>query len=341
MGDRFGAMTLPATAGQLDPALATLLDFARTVLLASVQPGWAGADPRQIVNTIGAYDPRRGGLIDDKLPGLFAWRARGDFEDLAQGFVEHDGTITLAWVFPPGKTERRELQDATVTALAKALAVALSDGRHPDWAHPADVAVPEAVRLAAAAPVVDTTYSGAGLDGAVGAGPFAEPRRLRFTTTAGAWDISRPIVVTATLPDGEEWTEEVYLTSATGPETIDTVWTYAGATSVFVPEQPGGGTLAIGLATANGSEHGSLIKDRLGATSLQCQGWRREPIELRGHPGGQAQRYDAVTFAIELQERRERTADAFDYPALDDAPDGIGMIAEIRRADTITLVYGD
>lgn len=341
MGDHFGAMTLPATAGQLDPALGTLLSFARAVLLASVQPGWGDLDPRQIVHTTGAYDPRRGAIVDDKLPGLFAFRSRGDFTDLAQGLVEHEGAITIAWIFPPGRVERRELQDAVVVALAKALAVALSDGRHPAWTHPDDEADPDAIRLPAAAPTVDTTYSGAALDGAVGAGPFAEPRRLRLTTTLGNWDTTKPIVVTAPLPDGTEWTEEILLTSPTGPEEIDTTWTYAGATEFFVPEQPSSaGTLAVGLATANGSEWGSLIKDKLGATFLQCDGWRREPIELRS-ANGTAQRYEAVTVAVQVQERRERTADAFDYPLLDDCPDGIGMIAEVRRTDTVSLVYGD
>lgn len=334
MSDQFGAMTLPAAAGKLDPALGVLLDFARAVLLAELQAGWAGTDgaePRGLVNLITAADPARGGVLDDKLPGLFAWRRKGDLEELAGGLVRHEGEIVLAWLWPPAKAKRRSLQDSVAVALGKALASALSDGRHPAWTHAEDAAVPQAIKLAAAAPLANITYSGTDLDGPVGANAFPAPRRVLLTLGTGNWDTSKAITIYGPLTDGTPWEEQVYPTNPTGPEELETSWIFTQVDAVDVPEQPSAlGTLAIGTASASGGL-GSLIETHLGG-EVRCAGWQREDVQI-GVNGGPALRYPAVLVRVHLCETRLRDGSALGYESWG----AVGMTGQIISINGITI----
>lgn len=335
--DSFGAMALPAALGGLDPALTNLLAFAQAVIVHELQTAWAGAAPDEpwtVVNGTFAEDPTRCTLVERDLPALFAYVPSGKFEDRGEGYVHEQSTIKLLWLFPPASRERRRTQDVVVRSIAKTLTAAIGDGRHVAWVATEDAALPQAIKLPAAAPLAAVTYSGAALDGAVGAASFAFPARISLTTTAGGWDIATPVTVTATLADGEEQTEDVYLTSATGPETVETAWIYSAATSSAVPEQPSAaGTLAIGTSAAPGSEYGSLISQKMGANRVRVSGWKREAITIQ-RAGGQPMPFEGACFDVAIEETRLRTAATFDYPALL-AEDG--MLGSIVSQDGITV----
>ena len=358
--DSFGAMGLPAVLGGLDPALSALLAFAKAVIVHELQTAWAGVAPDEpwaVVNETFAGDPAKRLVVERDLPALFAYVPGGKFEDKGGDGYQHEASvIKLLWLFPPASRERGALQDLVVRSIAKALSKALGDGRHVAWtsdedaalpaairiAHAAPLAsttyagaaLPEAIKLPAAAPLGDTTYAGAALDGAVGAASFAKPSRILFTTTAGDWNVADPITLNATLPDGTSQREEVYLTSATGPETVESAWIYSAATSFAVPEQPSAaGTLAIGIASAPGSEFGSLISQKMGATRVRVTGWKRETITIQ-RTGGQAMPFEGACFDVAIEETRTRSAATYDYPAL---PADDGMLGSVVSNEGLTV----
>ena len=342
MSDRFGAMTLPAVAGGLDPALDNLLAFARAVLLAQLRAAWARTlDTTSIVESSAACVPAQGGGIalftEGKLPALFAWRPKGSFEQLGVGFVRQEAEVHLAWVFPTQNAEKRATFDRVVGALTKVLATAISDGRHPSWVHDADKAVAQDILLATSAPLVETAYEGAGLTGTIGDEPFPVARRVLLTTTAGSWNTTDPLVVEGELEDGTAWSESVLLTAAGGGETIETAWIFGKVTKVTVPGQPASmGTLAVGRSTASAIEYGSLIAEHMGASNVQCSSWQREPIRLVV-ADSPPKVFDAVLFRISLQETRDRTPSAMGYPSLDDAAGGLSNFSQIVSLGGLTV----
>ena len=342
MSDRFGAMTLPATAGALDPALDNLLAFGKAVLIAQVRAAWARTlDTTPVVRSISACVPAEGGGIalftEQTLPALFAWRPKGTFEDLGVGFVRQESEVYLAWVFPTQNPEKRARFDAVSGALAKVLASALSDGRHSSWTHDSDKAVAQDILLATPAPAVDAIYENADLTGAVGNAPFPAARRVLITTTVGTWDTSLPILVEGELDDGTAWTESVFLTNAAGGESVETAWIFSRVTRVSVPGQGvSTGTLAIGRSAASAVEYGSLIAEHMGASNVQCSGWQREAIRIIV-ADAPPRVFDAVLFRIVLQETRDRTPDAMGYPTLDSAAGGLSNFSQIVSLGGLTV----
>lgn len=336
--DSFGAMGLPAVLGGLDPALSSLLAFAKAIIVHELQTAWAGVAPDEpwaVVNETFAADPTKRIIVERDLPALFAYVPGGKFEDKGGDGYQHEASvIKLLWLFPPAARERGALQDLVVRSIAKALSKALGDGRHVAWTSDEDAALPEEIKLPAAAPLGDTTYAGAALDGAVGAASFAKPSRILFTTTLGDWNVADPITLNATLSDGTSQREEVYLTSATGPETVESAWIYSAATSFAVPEQPSAaGLLSIGLASAPGSEYGSLISQAMGATRVRVTGWKRETITIT-RTGGQAMPFEGACFDVAIEETRTRSAATYDYPAL---PADDGMLGRVISEEGLTV----
>jgi len=340
MSDHFGAMTLPVTPGGLDPALTLLLDFAKAVLISEASDAFRAEDttePNSVVAVTEPWDPRRGITVEQKFPGLFAWGMKGNFEDVGVGFVRSQGDIVIAWIFPPARPERRALQDKVARPLAKILATALSDGRHPSWVHAADRAVVDAIRRTAAAPIVDTVYEGTDLDGVVGAGAFPIPRRVLFTFGAGTWDTTRAVVVEGALEDGTEWSDSVTPMQVGGVESIETAWIFSRVDRVRVPGQAGGGgPLSVGTADSSGVEHGSLIAEHVGASTLRCVGWQREVLQLP-IKDGPPQPLQAIIFQISIQEMRDRTPNAMGYPTLDSAAGGLSNFSQIVSLGGLTV----
>ncbi len=323
MTDHFGKLYLPVPAGDMAPKLGVLLAFSKAVLIAQVQTAFAEAapvEPREIVHATFAEDPRRCVFSEVRdLPALFAFEPKGEFDPgpIGDGFNRAQGKISLWWLFPPSDKERKRPMDKAPAAMARALSAALRDGRHPSYVHASDAAVPGAVRLAAAAPTVDTTYSGAGLDGAVGSAVWTTPGRVLLTKTAGDWDTSQPVSIVATLPDGTTHAEDLYFTSATDAETVEGAWIISAVISAFVPAQPSAvATLAIGQALAPSADLGSSVQEHTGTHRLALTAWERRDCIIERKDLA-ALKFDGVHFEISYEETRSRTADALSYDTLD------------------------
>jgi len=318
--DTFGAITLPLAAGDMSARLEVLLAFARAVLINAAQTAWAGVaplEPNQVVAMTRAENPRVNPFVERlELPALWAFEPKGQFDGavsyFGDGYQHGSSTIHLWWLFPPAMKENDF--DPAPAALARVLAAALRDARHPAYVHAADAADADAIRLSAALPVGDTTYTG--FDGVIGGADWPTPGRVTVTKSAGAWDTALPVVVTVELPDGTEHAESLYFTSAGAAETIEAAWIGVRVVSVAMPGAQTG-TFSVGSALAPSAEYGSPIRDRMAVHRIALTSWERKELAIDVRNGAQAQRFDGVLFTIEIEESRDRTAEALGYATLD------------------------
>lgn len=324
MTDQFGALALPVPVGGLAVRLRVLADFARAVLVSQVQTAFAGVaplEPNEIAAAAYTEDPRKCVFSSAyHLPAVFAFEAKGTFaEGVGDGYGQSSSTISLWWLYPPADRERRRPFDSIAGDLARVLAAAIRDARHPAYVHEDDAAAPEAIRAAATAPAVDIVYDGADLAGTIGAGDWPTPGRVLLTKSAGAWDTASPVTVTVVLADGSEHAEEAYFTSATDAEAVECAWIGDRVVSVAVIGQVTTAKLAVGTALAPAAEHGSPLRDRMGVHRLFLASWERRDLAIETRPGApaQGQKFDGVCFDVQIDETRDRTGEALGYEEID------------------------
>jgi hypothetical protein len=103
----------------------------------------------------------------------------------------------------------------------------------------AAIADVDAIKTAIATVAATATYTGAGLNGAIGAAAFGITQTFTVKTrsNAGAYHIVDPIVVTGTNARGETITDSLYLTAENGNETIEGTIAFISITSIAVPAQ--------------------------------------------------------------------------------------------------------
>jgi hypothetical protein len=309
----FGAITLPIASPDTgesvsDPALDVLLSFCKAVLNAEASTAWgvraAGETP--IVRETFAHNPEVGDFVDRDLPALFLYReGGGTFEDDGIDFQRENTTLRLRWVMPDGEQIRRTDRTPILSGIGKALAAAISAGRHPSWVVATDLADTDALRLPAATSTSPQTISGAGFNGALAGDGVHAARPISITTTAavGAYNTTDPIELTFLLKDGDEFTEEVYLTNANGGETVAAIWPAALEVSAVIPAQLlTTGTIAIGYADSPEVTLGSLVKRTAGLSRLELAGPGRPntlPITVEE---GKTLRYSTIDFDLRIQE---------------------------------------
>ena len=125
----------------------------------------------------------------------------------------------------------------------------------------------------------------------------------------------------------------------TPAETIEAAWIGVRVVSVAVP---GGqtGTLSIGTALAPACEFGSPIRERMAVHRIVLASWERKELSIAVRNGAPAQSFDGVLFTIDVEETRDRTADALGYATLDATTGyhgtvtstGGGVSAEVEEA---------
>jgi hypothetical protein len=110
----------------------------------------------------------------------------------------------------------------------------------------------DAIVTSVASANTEQTYSGAGLDGVVGAGTMSPPRNITFTTSSHADIDAVACVITGLDIDGNALTETVTLTDG-GGVTDAGVKAFASVSSIVIPAQSGsGGTVEIGFGVLIG-----------------------------------------------------------------------------------------
>jgi hypothetical protein len=114
------------------------------------------------------------------------------------------------------------------------------------------VADANAIKTSVASAASIQTYTGAALDGTIGAGAISPPRNITITTTSHADIDAVDVVITGTDSTGATVTDTITLTDA-GNTTDSGVKCFATVTSIVVPAQSGtGGALEFGTGLVMG-----------------------------------------------------------------------------------------
>ena len=94
-----------------------------------------------------------------------------------------------------------------------------------------------AIKTSIATVAAAVTYSGAGLNGAIGAGAIAPSALITVKTSAsgGAYIITSPIVITGTNYLSDTITDNITLTLTGGNETVATKQPFSSVTSIAIP----------------------------------------------------------------------------------------------------------
>lgn len=348
MADDFGALALPAPvpadgATVTDPCLDTLLAFCQAVLTADVSAAWAHVCPgKQPAEFLFTHNPTERSFNANKLPALYLYRTTGTPEWMADDFHAVVSKLRLQWVFPKVPQERQRLRDPIINGLSKSLTRALWRGRHPAWVVPGDLAQPTAIKLAVATSTSAQSYSGAALNGAVGAGPIYAARSVSVTTApaAGAYDVADPIVVTGVDGGGNALVDQIVLTKPNGGETVSTLFHFGAAASVaFHAQTLTTGSFTIGYADSPERDLGSLVKRYAGLTQLRlATAGTAKALVIRMKDDGQRKGdagppevFEMVEFDISIEELLEQDRGAF--AAFANAQAGAGLSSDILQQD--------
>lgn len=140
----FGAVDFPVLAQDPlgDPALETVLAFAKAILNEHLKSVWGGVAKRPqgespVRNTY-AHNPADLVFNNNTLPALFCWREQGQAERIASAIVVDKSVLQLVWVFPAAQEAVQQKRQPLVNAAAKLLLAGFLRGRDPAWKHPDD-----------------------------------------------------------------------------------------------------------------------------------------------------------------------------------------------------------
>lgn len=340
MADTFGGLTLPAPTTDSpigDPAIGKLLGFFKAVVNAYVGDAWATLRPRAgdealpIRNT-SSDDPHLRTFNEKDLPTLFMWRRQGKPVDWASDLQVSEDLVRGLWVFPPEPQFKQTPRSPFGNSLVKALVKALNLGRDPAWFDTGDTEVTalsyaadaDSIKTSIATSLTAQSYSGAALNGVVGATVMSPRRALTVTTTAeGAptYNTTDPIVWTYIDWCDQEVTTSVMLTSTTALQTITTVIEAKRVVSVAPPAQLlATGAFTFGTAAVVG--RGSVLTTRAGLMKCDITEWQPVKLDIQVlDDDGRVdlvKSYSAIQIELAIQERH--TVDLEDssrFPAID------------------------
>ena len=345
MVDRFGALELPLvvpSAGHQpgDAALGPLSSFCAAILNAYGTTAWQSVAPGMpCVRTVYTHDPTDYVFNERDLPALYVTRNRGKAEWLADDWAASRDTITAWWVFPPAQQATQRVRDNITNGVVRLLQAAIARGADPAWQWSGDTrptsatlaAAPTAIRTSHATPTSPATYSGAALDGAVGAGTVSPPRPVTLTLggDADAWTAGSTITVH--YLDRLGFARAETFTVAAVPHTFTTGYDATAVESIDVDAQAGAtGTLSAGLGAYAG--HGSALLGVTGATWLDLEDWKDSILPIQMGNGGDVRNYDALELTFSIVEKLTTdTANAARFTAQDVS--GHGPLLTLTRDD--------
>lgn len=345
MADRFGALALPLvvpSAGHQpgDAALGPLSSFCAAILNAYGTTAWQSVAPGMpCVRQTFTHDPTDYVFNERDLPALYVTRNRGKAEWLADDWAASRDTITAWWVFPPAQQATQRVRDNITNGVVRLLQAAIARGADPAWQWSGDTrptsttlaAAPTAVRASYATPTSSTSYSGASLDGAIGAGAVSPPRPVTLTLggDADAWTAGSTITVN--YLDRLGFARAQSFTVAAVPHTFTTSYDATAVESIDVDAQADTtGTLSAGLGAYAG--HGSALLEMTGACWLHLDDWKDSILPIQMIGGGETRNYDALELTFSIVEKYTIDAtDAARFQAQNVA--GHGPLVTLTRDD--------
>ncbi len=351
MADTYGALEVPVqvpvgTDAVADPAQTRVAEYLQTFLNTYAQTafdrlGYVPVKSVQVpvVRTIWTHDPADYVFSEAHLPALYVTRTGGKRPEWrAEDYRIIEDTWQIQWIFPPAPQANQRSRDSFTNAIVKLIDIAIEKVRDPCWSWVLDpdekaasvIADADAIKLAVASSTSVATYTGAALDGIVGASAISPARNPTVTVGGTAASILDGSVVTVTGlgsdDDATPRTSLVTLSATAGTYTGD--WMLSSITSIDVPAQLGAGaTLTFGLDAYAG--RGTSILNATGLMDIEVASWSDKMIALKMAHGADPRVYDAVEIKLSTEEHWVQDTSLLDDQGLDATipySDGTGVL---------------
>lgn len=356
MADTFGLLELPPVATPApvgDPALAKLGAYLQAVLNAKLTTAWNAVRPdaqrptAPVVQTVRTHDPKRRAFSSEDLPALFVYRTKAAFARDAEDFDQDHATVMVSWICAPQPQVKQRDVEPLFNAIGKTVRAALEAERDTSWFDAGDTteraqsiaADPDAIVLAKTTQIAPVTYSGAGLDGVIGAATMTTRREVRIATAETVdptYNTTDPIVVTGVNWSGRTRTWSVTLETPTGGDDLGIGEEIASVTSAALPGMlTTDGSIQIGTAAIVG--HGSHVLERCGFERCRLTGATPTTLQIdvlngRGRRTDQLP-YDAVEMTLDVVERFAFDPDADPFAGEVTSPPGPGVDIDFLESD--------
>lgn len=332
----YGATTIPVsvpanalTEATGDPALDVWATFFKAYVNRYAQAAWTAcyprvntqAEPIPPIRTTHTHNPNRPTVLpfnERDFPCLFIYRTGGaapEWEWL-DGRISHDA-VTCLWVFPTGAQDATRIRVPFANALQKLFDAGIEAMRDACYVHPSDTD-PTAATIAADVDSIKTsiatstgaqTYSGAALNGVVGATAFVQPRAFTATITGlvGAFVNGSTITVTGKDVLGRTMSKTLTISTETIPATFSTGYAFTQITQVVVAAQAAlTGAFTFGLSAYTG--RGSLLMNFTPIGFKRVGPWAVDQVEVEISAGitespiRETRIYEAVSIPFETFE---------------------------------------
>lgn len=354
MSYTWGATALPLAApatgeAATDKPLTVVGDYLRAFVnahgaaaWAAIAPGVDGPNPIRAVFTHNPEDPRRE-FNAKRLPALFLWRESGDDDYLGADWRVDNAVWKALWIFPTAKQERQTPRDPFLSGLVKLVSLALKRSRDASYQAADDTdlrsvnvaALPTAIKTSVASAATAQSYSGAALNGSIGAGAINPPRPPTVTTsgTLASLVAGSQVVFTGLNGLGMVITSTATIGAALGTFAGD--YDLSSVTAIDVDAQAGTAA-AFTFGTGARAGLGTIVMRRAGLVSLTMTGYRTRTLPIQmvvaGQEMGTVMPYDAIelTFAA-VEKLEEDVADTAN--ALSQFATLAGVDASFRRED--------
>lgn len=331
MSFTWGATVLPLVAADgtdavTDKAASVLLAYFRAFLNAHAPVAWQSVFKSTVVSVpttpvVGAFvnDPATSEFNERDLPALFLWRTGGvqreggDDDWIAADWRVMTDNWTLLWIFPTAVQGIQQARDPIVKGLAALLGYALKRGRDSSYAITGDAdisaatraALPTAIKTSIASSTSAQVYSGAALNGSIGAGAISPQRAPTVTTgaTLAAFTPGSTVTFTGLNGLGAVTVSTATIGAALGTFAGD--YDLASVTSIAVDGQASAaGTLTFGLAARTGL--GSVVLRHAGLMSCAMLGWKKRTLPVTvGTDPPVTRNYDALEISLRTEEKLE------------------------------------
>ncbi len=140
MADRFGAISLPATAAPAgqpdgDPALFYIGEYLKAYINAKLTTAWQAVAPtQQPIKSVFYDSPSAGGEFNERdLPALYIFRGDTVTDQIAEDWNVESTNVTVQWVFSPMDQAKLSKRRPFSNAVDKAVKVAIERGRDPTY----------------------------------------------------------------------------------------------------------------------------------------------------------------------------------------------------------------
>lgn len=329
MPDTFGEIEIPLAPpaeGETvaDPCLVVVLGYLKALLNANLGAAWNAVAPGKLpVNGIFAVDPKKRGFNERDLPALYITRQQPNAppEWMAADWYVTNDMLRLTWVFPPEPQTKQMLRGTFGNGIVKAIATAIERERDacfvlagdPDPTAATLVTISDAIKLAVATSTSPQSYSGAQLNGSIGALPISPPRAGVVTASGDPAAFAGGVTVTFAGTNVLGLTTSLpVVVNALGA--FSTPNALASVTSIAVTAAANtGGQLSFGLGPYQG--RGTVVRDFTQFWQWFVHTWRLSTLTIEMNDARTTRAKDISgyeTVEVDITVREKLTQDLTD-----------------------------